>query len=279
MLARLRSWAKGLLRRSAVEREMADEMRFHLESRIEDLVRSGLPRLEAERDARLEFGSTGRYTEECRQALGLRLFDELRADCRYAARSLRRSPSFAVAAILTLALAIGLNTAFFTVMNLLVLRPIPVRDPWSLYQVVGYGETRERIWSFSQAEFEEIAARSSALRSVIADATIRTRGPSGRLGGYAVSGGYFSTLGAGTLVGRPLAPSDDSPAAPPVVVLGHLAWRRHFAGDESVVGRTIELGGRPFTVAGVASPEFTGMDTQIPDFWVPLAALPQLEGR
>ena len=121
------NWIAGLLRRAARDAEMLEEMEFHLERRAEDLERQGMDGAEARRQARLEFGSIEGYREEGRAALGYRLLDELRGDLRYAARCLMGNPGYAVAAILILGVAIGVNAAFFTLYSNYALKPLPIR--------------------------------------------------------------------------------------------------------------------------------------------------------
>ncbi len=125
----LRSLAKVLFRRKHFEANLADEVRLHLEDYVEDLVRAGIPRTEAERRARVEFGGIEGMKEECRQARGLRLFDEVRQDVRYGLRSLRRDPALTAMAVLSLALGIGANTTIFTLLDTIVIKMIPVEDP------------------------------------------------------------------------------------------------------------------------------------------------------
>ena len=272
LTAQLRSIIAGLLRRKSLESSMTEEMRFHIEAYTRDLIRSGVPAVEAERRARIEFGGVEVYKERCRDARGLRLLDDLRADLRYAVRTLAKSPSFSVTAILTLALGIGANTGLFTMMDTLLLRPTPVHDPSTLYQVFGHTANRTRFGSFSRREYVEVAARNQVFTQVIADLQVRARFQNQRVGGYAVSGNYFQALGGGIALGRPILPEDESPAAPPVVVLGHARWQRTFNGDPGIVGKTVELSGSRFTVAGVASAAFTGIDPMLPDFWAPMSA-------
>ncbi len=271
MLAQLRSIANGLLRRKRVESSIDQEIRLHLEAYTEDLVRSGVSRDEAERAARIEFGGVEAYKEQCRDARGLRLLDDLRADLRYAVRTLAKSPSFSVTAILTLALGIGANTGFFTMINTLLLRPIPVQDPWSLYQVVGHTANRMTFKSFSVREYQDLAARNEVFVDVIADSQVRAKSQNQRMGGYVVSGNYFLTLGGGIALGRAIVADDMAPSAQPVVVLGHEAWQRNFNGDPGIVGKTIKLSAGRFTVIGVAGPSFTGIDSLVPDFWAPMS--------
>ena len=129
--AALRSFGRSWLFRGRMERDMDREMRYHIDVRADDLQRGGLPRAEAERQARAEFGDVVRWKEAGRDARGLRVVDDLGADLRYAVRTIRRTPGFAVAAIVSLALGIGAGTAIFGLLDVLLLKPLPVRDPQS----------------------------------------------------------------------------------------------------------------------------------------------------
>ena len=272
LIDRCRSLIVGLLRRKNVEGSMADEMSFHIETYARDLVRSGVPQAEAERRARVEFGGVEVYKERCREAHGLRMLDDLRTDLRYAGRTLAKSPSFSITAILTLALGIGANTGLFTMVDTLLLRPVPVQDPSSLYQVFGHNAKRIKFGSFSIREYDNLTAGNQVFTQVIADLQVRARFQNRSMGGYAVSGNYFQMLGVGIALGRPVLPEDELPSAPPVVVLSHARWQGTFNGDPGIVGQTIELSGNRLAVVGVASTAFTGLDPMLPDFWVPLSA-------
>jgi len=252
LIARCRSLIAGLLRRKSVEGSMADEMSFHIEAYTRDLVRSGVPQAEAERRARVEFGGVEVYKERCREARGLRILDDLRTDLRYAGRTLAKSPSFSITAILTLALGIGANTGLFTMVDTLLLRPVPVQDPSSLYQVFGHNAKRIKFGSFSIREYGNLTADNQVFTQVIADLQVRARFQNRSMGGYAVSGNYFQMLGVGMALGRPVLPEDELPSAPAVVVLSHARWQRTFNGDPGIVGQTIELSGNRLAVVGVA---------------------------
>ncbi|MBI3469939.1 MAG: hypothetical protein HY013_01115 [Candidatus Solibacter usitatus] len=173
MLPRLGWYWRLLIHRTDSEQEMADEMRFHIDARAEDLMRSGMPRAEAERRARIEFGGVEVYKERCRDARGLRILDDLGADLRYAGRTLAKSPAFSLTAILTLALGIGANTGLFTLINLQLLRPVPVQDPSSLYQVLGYNAKRMVFRAFSAREYLDISGQDGVFTHVIADSPVR----------------------------------------------------------------------------------------------------------
>ena len=139
LVARVRSWLRVGSRRADFEREMQDEMRIHLELYQEDLRRQGVPEEEARRRALVEFGSVGGVKEECRDAVGLRLVDELRSDVSYAFRLLRRSPVFTLVALLSLGLGIGANTAIFSLIDTVLVRTLPVDDPQRLFFVDNSG--------------------------------------------------------------------------------------------------------------------------------------------
>src|SRR4051812_43975994 len=131
------SLVKTLFKRRGFEKGMDQEMRFHLESYTEDLVKSGVSRTEAERRARIEFGGVELAQEQCRQAKGVQRIDELRQDTNYAVRTLRKNPGFALVAIVTIALGVGVNSAVFSVVNSVILKPLPFKDP---QRVVNIGE-------------------------------------------------------------------------------------------------------------------------------------------
>lgn len=220
----------------------------------------------------------------------------LTGNLRYALRRLRLSPVFTTAAVLTLALGIGGTTAIFTLIDAVMLRSLPVSDPGSLYRigdgddccVEGGPQNRWGMFSFplferlraESPEFEEVTAfqaggaRMSVRREKIEQAARPLRSE------Y-VTGTYFSTLGVGSFGGRVFTPEDDTPSAPPVVVLSHHSWQTIYGSDTSVVGSTFIIEGHPFTVIGVAPPGFFG-DTlrgDPTDIWIPLQKEPLIDGE
>lgn len=205
--------------------------------------------------------------------------DTLIQDLRYALRGLRRSPGFTLAAVLTLALGIGANTTVFSAANAFVLRGADARDPGRLVRIhlnrhspLGYGQ------------FRHVAERNRVFAAVIAErnAVLALAGGAGneRVFGALVSGGYFGTLGIPAAAGRVLTPADDVwPGGHPVVVLSHAFWVRRFGGDAAVVGRTITLSGKPYTVVGVAREGFRGpAPGYAPELWAPMAEAQPLTG-
>src|SRR5262249_17591692 len=158
-----------------------------------ELVRSGRSEDEARRQATLEFGAIEGYKEQCRESLGLRFVDELLADSRHSLRALRKRPLFAIVAVLTLGLGIGGNTAIFLVLYAAYFQPIPVLEPFSLYQVIGKAVSGNLDW-LSYPEYVELKARNQVFSDVFADYSVRPATAQGNLRGYLVTGNYFSSL-------------------------------------------------------------------------------------
>jgi predicted permease len=298
--ARLRSFCRSVFRRSDMERNLSDELQFHLECRSRDLMaRGGLSQAEAMRIARLEFGSVEKYKEEARQSVGLRLFDELRGDLRYAFRTLGRNKSFTAAAIVTLALGIGANTAVFSVVDALLLRTLPVENPEELVVFdwlrtpdsmvagySGYGRTGPAglgiRTSFSAITVERFREHPATLSDVFAFSPAGTLNigadrQADTASGLFVTGNYFAGLGVRVLVGRTLSASDDRPQAEPVAVISHRYWRRRFASDPTLVGKTIDVNRLPVSIVGVTPEGFDGPRiSESSDITLPLAMAARL---
>ncbi|MBI1790530.1 MAG: ABC transporter permease [Acidobacteria bacterium] len=265
-------------RRQQFEDDMDAELRFHIDSCVADLVRSGLTPEEAKRRARIEFGSLEASKDQCRQAWGLQRLDELRADLRLTFRTIRRSPGFAAVAILSLALGIGANTAIFGMFDAVMLRLLPVRDPGRLVFVQSAGTAgrdgppypcfeliRDRATSF-----EGVSAFSPSAMELTAD-----RGRELARGLW-VSGNLYQTLGVRPLIGRTLTASDDQTPGKggpdgAVAVISRAYWQRRFGGDLAVVGRTIYLFEHAVTIVGVMPTETISLEPGRPiDIAVPM---------
>lgn len=273
---KLPPWVDSLIsryfHRSAIAEEMAEELRSHIEHRTDDLERSGLDRAAAERRARIEFGAREKYAEESLEALGGNFVDTLVRDVRLALRVLRKSPGFLIAAVFTLALAIGANAVVFGVMDGLVLRPLNVPDAHSLWGTVygedagfqsypNYRDLRERNHSFDDlAAFNFVFAGLDTGK----DPEMAT--------GFAVTGNYFDVLGIQPFLGRMFHGSDErGPNSAPFVVLTQAYWHTRFHDDPGVVGRVVAIDKHPFTIVGVAPAEFRGtLKFLSPDFFVPM---------
>jgi predicted permease len=257
------SFLRAALRRSQMEREMDDEMQFHLEARAADLRARGVPPAEAERRAREEFGDMIRWKEAGRESRGLRLVDELRADLRYAARTLRRSPGFTLAAVASLALGIGANAAIFSLLDVLVMKPLPVREPRTLVQIMTAGEDG-RIEAANYPWCQELAARTDLFSDLFAVRQnvfkVQIAGRVEPVAGQFVTESYFQALDVRAVHGRTLMPDDHREGASSrVAVISYGFWQRRFGGDLNVLGTSIVVDRHPYTIVGVTAPEFFGL--------------------
>jgi predicted permease len=249
----------SLFRRGKFERDMETELAFHIDAYIEDLVRAGLDRPEAARRARLEFGAMDAAKDDCRRASGFQWIDELRADLRYTVRTLRRNPGYAAIAIFSLALGIGANTAIFGLVDAVLLRILPVRDPARLVFVQNVG-TQGQNGGPPYPCFELLRARARTFEAVAAfsPSNMEMSLDRGReqLRGVWVSGNFYTLLGVRPLLGRTLSSYDDQVVGRggpdgPVAVISRAYWMQRFGGDPSIVGRTVHLGEVNATIVGV----------------------------
>lgn len=275
MLNRFRSWAKSALHRSRMEEAMAQEMENHIEHRVQDLVSRGLLRAEAERRARLEFGGRETYKEECRQALGLSLLDELARNVRFALRQLRKTPAFTITAVLTLALCIGANAVIFSLVDTVLLRPLPYPEPERLAQVVVHVRDAggEGLRSGQNGAAFELVRDNASVIKVAAQAgfagvNLVANNHVEYVRQQRVSAGYFSVLGVAPLYGREFSADEDRLGGAAVVILSHALWRRIFQSDPSVLNHAVTLRGEPHTVVGIMPADFHSPATA--DVWTPL---------
>ena len=266
-LARFRSWLRAAFRRPLLNQEMTDELKLHVDLYAADLQRRGLPTAEAARRARAELGSFDGQREAMRQSLGLRWLDELRGDVRYMFRLLRRSPGFAIVAILSVGLGIGANTAIFSLVDELLLKSLPVEQPDRLFFVDNTGGKSGgnnappypcyEILRDNNRHFAGIAMFDENLFAINID------GADEIVPGQRVSGNYFDVLGVRAALGRTLTPADDAPGSGgpdgPVVVISHALWKRRFGMSPTVLGKQIEIEKKAWTIVGVTPPEFFGL--------------------
>jgi len=269
-----------MLHRSRMEGEMDAELRFHIETYADDLVRRGVSREEAMRRARIEFGGIERVKEEGREARGISYIGELLQDLRYAARILRKSPGFTAVTVLTLALGIGANTAIFTMMNGLMLRTLPVRDPGRLVEILHHGpdEPEPGFNGFSWDAYRIIRDGNHVFSDLIVGpgvnfAPVRADKlqPETLFVG-AVGGTFFQELGVRPAAGRLIGPEDDHVGYhAPVAVISWSFWKSRFNLDPGIIGRQIVVGDdAPLTIVGVAQRGFYGLNNQAPqDVWWP----------
>lgn len=274
-------WIPGIFRRRKLFDELSEEMRLHLEERVEHLVGEGLNPEEARRQARIAFGNLALIEERSHEIWQWPTFESIRADIRLAFRQLRKSPGFAFAAIATLALAIGANTVVFALMNALVLRPLNVPAAENIY-VVGHSQS---IWGYeSYPNYLDLRDRNRSFDGLAAEDITQAGLDTGRNPSQAwlieASGNYFDVLGLQPYLGRFFHSADEhGPNSAPYIVLSYAGWQNRFQGDPSVVGRTVLLNKHPFVVIGVAPSGFVGTFIAFsPDLFVPLVDRGVLDG-
>jgi len=263
------------------ERELDEEIRTHFRMAVEERVARGEPREEAERAVRREFGNEARVREVTRTMWGGVWMDRLAQDVRYGVRVLRRTPGFTMAATMTLGLGIGATTAMFTVVDGVLLRPLPFEEPERLVSV-SVGETKG--WNANSSSSGLVSnqdvpsIRASDVFSVVGThlnyppVTLTGAGDAARLNAAFVSAEFHRMLGISPVVGTGLAPGDDVEGAAPVVVLGNALWQDRFGADPGVVGRFVTLDGSLYAVVGVMPPGFDFPGGS--DLWLPSSTLP-----
>lgn len=262
----------NFFRRAKFAREMEEELRSHIQHRTDDLERSGLDRPQAERQARIEFGGRERYKEECYEAMGSHFLASLMQDIRFAFRVLRKSPSFTLAAMLTLALAIGANAVVFGIMDGVLLRGLKVPQWESLWGTM-YGENT--AWQ-SYPNYIDLHDRNHSFEDLAAFNMVFAGLDTGKdpsvFDGFATSGNYFDVLRIQPYLGRFFHASDEHGRnSAPFIVLSYAYWHSHFDSDRTIVGRVVGLNKHPFTIIGVAPPAFHGTLLFVsPDFYMPI---------
>jgi len=293
---KLLSWLRDLSRRSRVESEMDTELKFHIESFADDLVRRGATREEALRRARLEFGGIEVHKEECRESLGFRLWDELRADCRYALRMMRQNPGFTAVAVVSLGLGIGANTAIFTFAKEILLTKMEVPHPERLrtfswtpgphtnFTGHSWGNLLPEVASpFPYPLYLEMRRHNDALDDLAAFKDVyqiaaSVDGQAESVDGMLVSGNFYQSLAPRLIAGRAIAPEDDTLSATPVAVISDSYWARRFGRSADALGRTIHLNRVPVTIVGVNAPGFNGPKAGgTPEVFLPVSLQHRLE--
>lgn len=261
LLFRLRS----LFRRNAVEAELDDELRFHFEQQITKYMNSGLTREQAMRRARLETGGLDQIKEECREARGVHALETLWQDLRYGVRMLRRSPTFTIVAVVTLSLGIGVNTAIFSMVDWLMLRPLPVPNAKQLVYLAMRHKSGYASNGFSYPNFEDIRQQTGSIFSSVAGVQmvqidgLDVDGTTAPFWTNYVTGDFFSMMGVRPALGRFILPSEDRKAdADPVLVISYACWQSRFHGTADVIGKTVKVDGNPVKVIGVAPKGFHG---------------------
>ncbi|MBO0863364.1 MAG: ABC transporter permease, partial [Chloracidobacterium sp.] len=304
MLKKLRLRLRALFFKSKLEEELDEEVRFHLGREIAENIARGMTPEEARMAALRSFGGVERVKDESRDVHGVRLIEELWQDLRYGARMLLKNPGFTILVALSLALGIGANTVVFSLLDAVLLKTLPVKEPERLVlfrllsgeKMIFTGETgdvdggRDQATglkistSFPYPAFEHFRARNQSLSDVFAFALLRqvnvsVDGQPEVVVGQVVSGDYFAGLGLPALLGRTLIDDDDRADAAPAAVISYKYWQRRFGGDPAAVGKVVYLSDTAFTIAGVTPPEFYGtLDvSRLPDIYAPMAQLPRIQ--
>jgi predicted permease len=265
---------RSLFRRAQVEQELDEELRYHIDRQIEENIAKGTTEEEARYAALRAIGGVERRKEECRDMRRVRWIEDLTLDVSYSLRTLRKSLGFTAVVALTLALGIGANTAMFSLIDALLLKDLPVRQPEELVLL-------SRSFSYPGIrilrEYDQVTTGLVAFTPVRLGVSIAGQVEPAALG-HLVSGNYFSVLGVNPILGRLIGADDDrAPGAHPVAVISHGYWRRQFGSDPAIIGKTISLAGMSFTIIGVTPPEFFGVEVgSSPDIFAPVMMAPQL---
>ena len=271
-MTRLRVLISRLSGRGRTPAELAEEMDAHLALLAQEYERRGMAPDAARAEARRQFAGTTQIREQYRAQRRLPLLDTVSQDVVYALRQLRGSPGFTAAAVLSLALGIGANLAIYQVLDAVVFRDLPVREPARLVQIqLLESNDPQRV---SYPLFRQMAARQQVLDGIFAVANLALPASDGAKG-YMVTGAYFRTLGVTAAIGRVFTEEDDQPGTPPVAVLSDAFWHRAFDRSQSAVGQTLEIRGQRVAIIGVAQPGFSGETLgESRDFWVPMSIQP-----
>jgi predicted permease len=292
---------RALIKRTAVEEEIDDELRFHFDRQVESYIAEGLTPSEAARRARIAFGNLDHVKEEYRDALGTRLLDDLKQDVGYGARALLRTPGFTCIALLTVGIGIGASSAMFSVLNSVLIRDLPYGD---VKQLVYVGVRNSKLadipidsqgigaFAPSNADFDDIrrAATSFSNLTIFAQDTLTLidRDSTERISGARVSGNFFRTIDIRPEIGRVLGPDDEGAGRPRVAVISHRLWQTAFGGAPDILTRQLSLGGGAYDVVGVMPPLFlyprasdVGPDaaSKVTDVWLPRALTAQQQAE
>ena len=266
------NWVKLILQRlrssfshPQIDRELDMEMASHLEIAIEDNLKQGMSAEEARRQAFIRFGGVEQAKQQHREARGFQTLDILLQDLRYTFRTLRRDPGFAAIATLILALGIGANIAVFSVVNTILLQPLPFHDPQQLVWITGipgrgglssqtYSTDAYKAFLSQQRSFQDVTGYFAF--STSDNTRLMGRGEPLLLSGILVNGNFFQTLGVQPILGRLFRSEECQKNAPPVTLLSYAFWKRQFGADPDIVGKAVNFDGRSVTIIGVLPETF-----------------------
>jgi predicted permease len=283
LLPRMSSLWRNLFRKDRLEQDLSEEIRAYLELLVEAKVRQGVDPAKARRDALMELGGVEQVKERVREVRMGHYLETMWQDLRHGVRTLLKKPGFTVVAVLTLALGIGANTAIFSVINVVLLKPLPYKDPDRLVMVWENNPQRDfdmfpvspanyADWRDQNTVFEDIGTSTSAMY------TMTGRGEPESLLAYRFSENFFRVMGVEPVLGRTFTPEEDQAGNNRVAILSHSLWQRLFGGDTAALGQALTLDGQSYTVIGVMPPSFDHptRDTQL---WTPLALPANLLGQ
>src|SRR6266436_1897607 len=270
------SWLRRIFFRRHLYNDLSDEIREHLEERIEELAAGGMSRKEASYTARREFGNVTLVEEDSRAVWRWPSIENFFMDVRYGLRMLRKNAGFTAVAVITLSLGISANTTIFSVVNGVLLRPLPYRDPSRLVVVSLFNQKTQEIFPLCDADFLDWRAQNQVFSDVAAFSgttfNITGSGLPEQVRGGVVTGEFFSTLGVMPVLGRTFPPIEDRPGSAPMAVLSYNLWQNRYGADPSVIGHAIVLNGSSTTVIGVMPPRF--LPTAETQLWANLVVKP-----
>ena len=267
--------ARALFAPRRVERELDDELAFHIDRETEKLVAEGMTTAEARARARARFGPVPLAADQCRDARGTAFVDNTVRDFLYALRTFRRAPLVAFTIVSTVALGLGLVAVAFTMLNALLFRVDAVHDVHEMFAVERPRTGDDERQRFTRAQFDALRRETDIFTDAYAEVSQVDAHVDGRLMfGTFVTGNFFQVLGVNAAMGRPLTPADDQPfAGQPVMVLSHRGWDRLFARDPAILGRRLLVKGVTFEIVGVMPEGFRGLTVSPDDYWAPLSML------
>ncbi len=263
------SRVQALFSSQRLDVDLEDELRSHIEMETEANIRRGMTPAEARRVALVEFGGVTQTAEAYREGRGLAWVETVIQDIRFALRNFRKSPGFTSVAIASLALGMGVNTAIFSMVNMLLLRPLPVQDPEQLIRLSIQQKGGLPLPLFSYPDYREISEQTTgAFSGILAYQTgldgLSIDGRADRIITHYVTGNYFSLLGVKATLGRLILPSEGMvEGADPVLVLAYTFWASHFASDPNIIGKRVLINGRPVTVVGIGPKKFHGVQAML----------------
>jgi predicted permease len=297
---------RALFGREASDRELDEELRYHVTMKTEENLARGMKAAEARRQALMEAGGIEQAKEKCRDTRGVRWIQELAQDLRFGLRILRKNPGFTTVAVLSLALGIGANTAIFTLIDAVLLKSLPVEDPQELVSLNsenlkgtgfsgsanGHGSSAvsfprstdgNSLTAFPYPAYAQMRDRNQVFSSLFAfkdeaRLSVLVNGNAELLYGDMVTPNYFSSLGISPILGRDFSAADDTPTAEPVAIISYGYWQRRFGGDPSVLGKQIVINGVPMTISGVAPAQFFGLqEGNAVDVYMDVALQPRID--